>query len=146
MKNFFAAAGFAIALAAGAFAQLPQAPVPASEQTIQLVPFGTWAMCAVNATMANSPFCQGLPVYVKGQEPDLLLVTAQRADTTAFVYTITGTDINGQAKTYSGTFLRNDSLPNVIASYTVINAGTLHGVCITIQELSSTVTRQQTQS
>src|SRR5947199_1060274 len=120
MKNFFAAAGLAIALGAGAFAQVPQAPVPPSEQAILLVPFGTWAMCAVNATMANSPFCQGLPVYIKGQEPDLLLVTAQRADTTAFVYTITGTDINGPPKTYTGPFLRNASLPHVISSSTVI--------------------------
>ena len=85
MKNFIAAASFAIALGTCAFAQSSQAPVPSSEQTIQLVPFGTWAMCSVNPTMVDSPFCKGMPVYIKGQEPDLLLVTAQRSDTAAFV-------------------------------------------------------------
>jgi hypothetical protein len=146
MKNFIAAASLALALGTCALAQSSQAPVPPSEQTIQLVPFGTWLMCEVNPSMAGSVFCQGAPTYIKGQEPDLLLVTAQRSDTAAFAYTIAGTDINGQTKTYTGIFLRNDALPNKIASYTVINAGVLHDVCITIQELSSTVVRQQTQS
>jgi hypothetical protein len=138
MRKFVTIAGLAVALGATALA----VDSPAS-QTILLVPLGTWAMCAANASIASSPFCAGLPSYVKGQEPDLLLVTASRSDTVAFAYTITGTDINGETKNYSGTFLRNDRPPSVVASYTVINAGTLRDSSITIQELSSTLTRQQ---
>lgn len=116
--------------------------VPESQQTILLVPYGTWSLCQ-NGAMTNSPFCMDTPVYIKGQEPDLLLITAERADTVAFAYTITGTDIFNQPKTYSGVFLRNDNLPLVIASYTVINAGALKNTVISVRELSATMTRQE---
>jgi hypothetical protein len=139
MKIFVAVAGLALACGITAFAVESSAP----QQTILLVPLGTWAMCAANASIGNSPFCEGLPAYVKGQEPDLLLVTASRPDTVAFAYTITGVDISGDTKTWSGAFLRNDRPPSVIASYTIVNAGALRNAVITIQELSSTLTLQR---
>jgi hypothetical protein len=145
MRRFLTFALLASALVARALATDIPGPVP-SQQTILLTPYGTWAMCQENPSMATSPFCTAMPVYIKGQEPDLLLVTAVRGDTIAFAYSVTGTDINGEQKTYTGTFLRNDKPPRVTASYTVINAGTLTNVTIDIQELSSTLSRQQTQN
>ncbi|HXJ43177.1 MAG TPA: hypothetical protein VNH18_28110 [Bryobacteraceae bacterium] len=141
MKKFLIIATLAAALGVNALAT--DSPSLPRTQTILLSPYGTWALCGANPSMAGSPFCQGQPAYVKGQEPDLLLVSAEHPDTVAFAYIVTGTDLNGQNKTYSGTFLRNDRPPYIIASYTVINAGMLRGVTITIQELSATQTRQQ---
>ena len=145
MKKILTLAFLTATLGTSAFATDTSVAAP-SQPAILLTPYGTWEMCAVNPAMSTSMFCAGMPVYVKGQEPDLLLVTAVNADTVAFAYSITGTDINGVVKTWTGTFLRNDVPPRVTASYTLVNAGILKNATITIQELSSTLSRVQEQN
>ncbi len=135
-------AGLLLITAAG----LAQQVAPPSEQTIQLSPFGMWFLCEQDLGSLQSVFCLGQPSYPAGFEPDVLLVTATQADTVAFQYTISGTLSTGESVTVSGVFDRNDNLPSVTCSYTVVFLGAIQNASIKIVEVAATATRVQSQA
>lgn len=110
----------------------------AQQSTISFGPFGTWPLCEAGAFPANSPFCD--TQVIPGHEPYILLVKPSSASTVAFSYEIIGVSVtDGTQRTYSGVFLSNGV--NGYDSFVVVNSGSLRGVKVVVNELTSIATQ-----
>ena len=76
-----------------------------SNPNILIVPFGMWQVCE-STWGAQAPACVG---FTPGSEQFLLLIKASQPQTTAYLYTIVATMLDGSTRAISGQLKRNDN-------------------------------------